>query len=387
MNDFTYQNTTKIYFGKDQLKHLGDELKKHGSRILITYGGGSIKKIGLYDKVIDELNRAGLVYFEFGGIEPNPRVESVNKAIQFIRDNKIDVLLPIGGGSTIDATKAMASGYYYDGDVWDLWTEKAKITNALPIVTILTLSATGSEMNAGGVLSKLDTNEKYGMSHPSMLPKASFLNPENTFTVSKFQTAAGAADMMSHMLEQYFMLQRIEMMDEVTEGIMRTVIHNAPIAIKEPDNYEARGNLMWAGTWALNGFLRVGKNTGWSCHDMEHELSAFYDITHGLGLAILTPRWMSYVLSEENVHRFKRFAMKVFNVEDSGDDMSIAKAGIQKLADFFEIELELPGTLTAIDIDETHIPEMARKACGDDRIYGLMTLEPGDVEAIYRMCL
>lgn len=387
MNDFTYQNTTKIYFGKDQLKNLGNELKKYGSRVLITYGGGSIKKMGLFDQVIQELNRSGLVYFEFGGIEPNPRVESVNKAIAYAREKKIDVLLPIGGGSTIDATKAIASGFYYEGDVWDLWTGKANFTQALPIVTILTLSATGTEMNAGGVISKLSTNEKYGMSNPIMLPKASFLNPENTFTVNKFQTAAGAADMMSHMIEQYFSLESMELMDEITEGIMRTVIHNAPIAMDEPNNYEARANLMWASTWALNGLINRGKSTGWSCHDMEHELSAFYDITHGLGLAILTPKWMHYVLSEENVYRFKRFAIKVFGVEEKGDDMLTAKAGIQALADFFELELELPGTLTAINIDDKHIPEMARKAVDNDKIYGLMTLDAGDVEAIYKMCL
>ncbi len=387
MNDFTLQNTCKIYFGKDQLKHLPKEIKKYGKRVLITYGGGSVKRIGLFDKVTKVLDDAGLEWLEFGGIEPNPRVETVNEAIKFIRDYKVDVLLPIGGGSTIDATKAMAGGTYYDGDVWDLWTGQAEFKGALPIITILTLSATGSEMNAGGVLTKMDTHEKIGYKHEALLPKASFLNPENTYSVSKFQTASGSADMFSHLIEQYFSLESMSLMDEVQEGIMRTIVKYAPTAIAEPENYEARANLMYSGTWALNGFTRHGQTTAWSCHSMEHELSAFYDIAHGLGLAILTPKWMSYVLSEENVHRFKRFAINVFGVEDKGDDMLTAKAGIQKLADFFELELELPGTLTAIDIDDKYFKEMANKAVDGDKIYGLMTLDAGDVEAIYRMCL
>ncbi len=387
MNDFIFQNTTKIYFGKDQLKNLANELKQHGSKVLITYGGGTIKRIGLFDKVVKELDDAGLEWFEFGGIEPNPRYETVDKAIAYIKENDIDVLLPIGGGSTIDATKAMAGGTFVEGSIWDHWIGGTDFKKALPIVTILTLSATGTEMNNGGVLTNLGTNEKRGGGHPILLPKASFLNPENTYTVSKFQTASGAADMMSHQLEQYFSLEYMDMMDEIQEGIMRTIVKYGPIAIDDPENYDARANLMWASTWALNGFTRVGKTTSWSCHSMEHQLSAYYDIAHGLGLAILTPKWMNYVLSEENVHRFKRFAMNVFGVEDKGDDMLTAKAGIQKLADFFEIELQLPGTLSAIEIDDTNFKDMALKAVKGKQIKGLMTLDEGDVEAIYRMCL
>lgn len=386
MNDFVFQNTTKIYFGKDQLKNLGNEVKQYGKRVLITYGGGSIKKMGLFDKVVKELEAAGLEWFEFSGIEPNPRVESVNACAQLCRDQKIDVLLPVGGGSTIDATKVIAAAVYYEGDAWDLVIKKAPITNALPIVTILTLSATGTEMNNGGVISKLDTNEKIGIGHPLMQPKASFLDPSNTYSVNAFQTAAGTADMMSHMIEQYFTLESMDMMDEISEAIMRTIVKYGPKAIEHPNDYEARENLMWASTWALNGFVRVGKTTGWSCHAMEHELSAFYDITHGLGLAILTPRWMNYVLDESNVHRFVRFAQKVFNADEQ-DPMRCAKQGIQALEDFFQIELQLPGNLSHLNIDETHFKEMANKACRNDVIKGLMTLTPGDVEAIYKMCL
>lgn len=386
MNDFVFQNTTKIYFGTDQLKNLGNEVKQYGKRVLITYGGGSIKKMGLFDKVVKELEAAGLEWFEFSGIEPNPRVESVNACAQLCRDLKIDVLLPVGGGSTIDATKVIAAAVFYEGDAWDLVIKKAPITNALPIVTILTLSATGTEMNNGGVISKLDTNEKIGIGHPLMQPKASFLDPSNTYSVNAFQTAAGTADMMSHMIEQYFTLESMDMMDEISEAIMRTIVKYGPKAIEHPNDYEARENLMWASTWALNGFVRVGKTTGWSCHAMEHELSAFYDITHGLGLAILTPRWMNYVLDENNVHRFVRFAQKIFNADEQ-DPMRCAKQGIQALEDFFQIELQLPGNLSHLNIDETHFKEMANKACRNDVIKGLMTLTPGDVEAIYKMCL
>lgn len=387
MNDFIYQNPTKIYFGKDQLKNLGNEIKSHGNRVLITYGGGSAKRSGLFDKIKNTLDEAGIKWFEFGGIEPNPRVETVNKAIEMCREKNIEVLLPLGGGSTIDATKAIAAGYYYDGDVWDIWSRKVKVSQSLPIIPILTISATGSEMNPGSVLSKPDTNEKIGLVIPSNLPKASFLNPENTFTVNAFQTAAGAADTISHLLEQYLTHEHIEMMDEITEGILRTVIKFSPIALKEPENYEARANLMWASTWALNGFLLVGKRTAWSCHDMEHELSAFYDITHGLGLAILTPRWMEYVLDSENAFRFKRLAIKVFNVEDNGNDIEIAKKGIEKLLNFFKVELKLASTLSDINIDDKHFKEMALKACKNSQINGLKVLYANDVESIYRMCL
>lgn len=387
MNDFIYQNPTKIYFGKDQLKNLGNEIKNYGNRVLITYGGGSAKRSGLFNKIKNTLDEAGIEWFEFGGIEPNPRVETVNKAIEMCREKNIEVLLPLGGGSTIDATKAIAAGYYYDGDVWDIWTRKVKVSQSLPIIPILTISATGSEMNPGSVLSKPDTNEKIGLVIPSNLPKASFLNPENTFTVNAFQTAAGAADTISHLLEQYLTHEHIEMMDEITEGILRTVIKFSPIALKEPENYEARANLMWASTWALNGFLLVGKRTAWSCHDMEHELSAFYDITHGLGLAILTPRWMEYVLDSENAFRFKRLAIKVFNVVDNGDDIEIAKKGIEKLLNFFKVDLKLASTLTDINIDDKHFKEMALKACKNSQINGLKVLHANDVESIYRMCL
>lgn len=388
MNNFVYNNTVKVYFGKDQLGHIGKELSRFGKKVLLTYGGGSIKKSGLYDKVVSEIQKAGLELFEFGGIEPNPRVESVNAAAAICRENNIDVLLAVGGGSTIDATKVIGAATFYQGDAWDLVTRKAKVTDCLPIVTVLTLSATGSEMNSGGVISKLSTNEKYGLSHPTMLPKVSFLDPSNTFSVNAFQTASGAADIMSHVIEQYFnMDEDLKILDYTMEGIMKTVIEFAPIAIAQPENYEARANLMWASSWALNSFVTGGKRQAWSVHPMEHELSAFYDITHGLGLAILTPRWMAYCLDEKTVSRYVRFGVEVFGLDPKQNPMDIARESIRKLSAFFFETLKLSPTLSSINIDETHFKVMAEKACEGKDIKGFKTLNASDIENIFKMCL
>ena len=307
INDFIYDIPVRIYFGRDQLKHLGAELKKYGTRVLMTYGGGSIKKMGLYDRVVSAIKEAGLELFELSGIEPNPRIGSVRKGVQMCKEHNIDVLLAVGGGSTIDATKIMAAGACVDHDPWDFLdlSKRAPIERALPIVSILTLAATGSEMDTAAVISNPETNDKIGRLDPNMLPKASFLDPSITFSVSPYQTACGSADILSHLFEVYFTMdQDLYMLDCFMEGLMKTVIRFAPIAMREPDNYEARANLMWASSWAINGFVNGGKHKAWSCHPMEHELSAFYDITHGLGLAILTPRWMEYCLDETTVSKY-----------------------------------------------------------------------------------
>ena len=293
MNSFVYDIPVKVYFGENQLCHLGAELSRYGKRVLLTYGGGSIKKIGLYDAVMDEMKKAGLEVFELSGIEPNPRIDSVRRGAQICKDEKIDVLLAAGGGSTIDATKWMAAGACVDFDPWEFFSRWAPVEKALPIVTVLTLSATGSEMDAGGVISNPETKDKIGRMASPLLPKVSFLDPSNTYTVSSYQTACGAADMMSHIIEVYFnMNQDLFMLDCFMEGMMKTIVRYTPIAMKDPTNYEARANLMWTSSWAINGFVNGGKQQAWSCHPMEHELSAIYDITHGLGLAILTPRWL-----------------------------------------------------------------------------------------------
>ena len=388
MNSFVYDIPTRVYFGENQLGNLGGELAKYGKRVLLVYGGGSIKKTGLYDAVAREVASAGLELLELPGIEPNPRVASVRRGAELCRAEHIDVLLAVGGGSVIDAAKFIAAAAFYDGDAWDVSTGKAKVERCLPIVTVLTLSATGSEMDAGGVISNPDTREKLGRFSPLMQPKVSFLDPANTYTVSAYQTACGAADILSHVIEVYFAPERdLYMLDRVMEGLMKTVIGFAPAALVQPDDYEARANLMWASSWAINGFVKAGKTHAWSCHPMEHELSAFYDITHGLGLAILTPRWMEYCLDASTAPRFAEFAENVFGVSPAGDVMERARSGISALSDFLFRVLGLKSTLTEIGIGPENFGRMAEKACAGGVLRGFKTLTPEDVEAIYKMCL
>ena len=389
MNSFIYNIPTKVYFGENQLGNLGKELRKFGTRVLLTYGGGSIKRIGLYDKVVAELQKAEMEVFELSGIEPNPCIESVRKGVAICKEQKIDVLLAVGGGSTIDATKFMAAGACVDHDPWAVFGADAKpIHTALPIVTILTLSATGSEMDTAGVISNLETGDKLGRLAPALLPKVSFLDPSLTYSVSKFQTAAGSADIMSHILEVYFNTQEdLFMLDCMMEGLLKTVVKYAPIAVAQPDNYEARANLMWASSWAINGFLNGGKRKEWSCHPMEHELSAVYDITHGLGLAILTPRWMEYCLDESTVDKYVQYGVNVFGIDSSLDKMTIAREAIRRTEKFLFEEIGLQRTFTEVGIRREDFALMAAKACRSGKIEGFKTLYPADVEAIFEMCL
>lgn len=388
MNHFIYDIPTRVYFGEDQLGHLGEELSKYGKRVLLTYGGGSIKESGLYDKVVKEIEKAGLKLYELSGIEPNPRVASVNQGAAICKKEKIDVLLAVGGGSVIDCTKFIGAATFYDGDAWDILMEKVNVTHCLPIIDILTLAATGSEMDSAGVISNPETKDKIGLMFPVMRPKVSFLDPTNTYTVSRYQTACGAADMLSHIIEVYFnMDQDLYMLDAVMEGLMKTIIRFAPIAMEQPNNYEARANLMWTSSWAINGFIMGGKRQAWSCHPIEHELSAIYDITHGLGLAILTPRWMSYTLDDTTASKFYQFGCNVFGIDPSLDPMDVGIKSIEMISSFLFKTLELQSTLTEIDIDDTHFSHMAEKACGGTEIRGFKRLNQEDIETILKMCL
>jgi alcohol dehydrogenase YqhD (iron-dependent ADH family) len=389
MNNFVYNIPTKVYFGENQLGHLGEELSKFGKRVLLTYGGGSIKRNGLYDRVIEELHKANLEVFELSGIEPNPRIESVRKGVAICKEQGIDVLLAVGGGSTIDATKFMAAGACVEHDAWEFFGANAKpIDEALPIVTILTLSATGSEMDTGGVITNLETGDKLGRLAPALLPRVSFLDPTLTYSVSKYQTACGAADIMSHIIEVYFNTQEdLFMLDCFMEGMLKTVVKYAPIAVAEPENYEARANLMWTSSWAINGFINGGKRKAWSCHPMEHELSAVYDITHGLGLAILTPRWMEYCLDETTVDKYVQYGVNVFGIDAKLDKMEIAKRSIKLTEEFLFEKLGLQRTFTEVGIKREDFAMMAKKACRYGDIKGFKTLTPADVEAIFEMCL
>ena len=387
MNNFIYDIPVRVYFGENQLCHLGEELSKYGKRVLLTYGGGSIKRSGLYDAVTEEIKNVGLELYELSGIAPNPHIDSVRDGARMCKEHHIDVLLAVGGGSTLDATKWMAAGACVEHDPWDFFSKWTPVEKALPVVTILTLAATGSEMDSGGVISNPETQDKIGRLADPLLPKASFLDPTLTYSVSPYQTACGAADMMSHIMEVYFNMEPdLYMLDCFMEGMMKTIIKYAPIAMQEPDNYEARANLMWTSSWAINGFVNGGKRQAWSCHPMEHELSAIYDITHGLGLAILTPRWMEYCLDETTVSKYVQFGVNVFGIDANLEPMDIAKQSIEKLSAFFFDTLGLDNTFTKVGIEEKDFPVMAKKACGDGVLPGFKPLAQQDIEKIFAMC-
>lgn len=389
MDGFIYDIPTKVYFGQNQLEHLGPELKKYGQRVLMVYGGGTIKRIGLYDKVREVMSDNGLEFFELGGVKPNPSVDSVREGARMCKEHRVDVVLAVGGGSTLDCAKFIAAAALVDFDPWDFFNDTwAPITQALPLLDVLTLSATGSEMDCGGVISNPLTNDKIGRMEPVLQPKVSFLDPTTTFTVNAFHTACGAADMMSHIIEVYFNTGRdFDMLDGFMESMMRSIVKYAPVAIQEPENYRARAELMWTGTWAINGFINGGKRQAWSCHPMEHELSAVYDITHGLGLAILTPRWLEYCLDEGNVGRYVQFAENVFAIHGE-DSMQVAKEGIDALGQFFFKQLGLKSTLPMVGIDRTHFESMAAKAVKNGGTkHAFKPLAKEDVVNIYNMCM
>lgn len=386
MQNFNYNIPTKIYFGKGQIEVLGGKLKEITDKVLLVYGGGSIKKNGLYNKVTQQLKNAGIEWQELSGVEPNPRIESVRRGVEICRKNGLGAVLAVGGGSTIDCAKIIASGVCYDGDPWEQVLDSNKITKALPIVSVLTLSATGSEMDGFAVISDLEKNEKWGSGNDVTKPVFSILDPEYTFTVSARQTAAGTADIMSHTFENYFTREKgAYLQARFCEGILKTCIKYAPIAIDTPDDYEARANLMWASSMAINGICSYGENTAWAVHPMEHELSAFYDITHGVGLAILTPYWMEYVLNDDTVWRFAEYGRNVWGITN-GNDMETAKSAIEKTKEFFK-SIGLPATLGEIGIDETHFDIMAQKAADCGLQYGFIPLDKNDVKKIYQMAL
>lgn len=386
MQNFHYNIPTQIYFGKGQIANLGDNLKKLSDRVLLVYGGGSIKRSGLYDAVAQQLKNAGISWEELSGVEPNPRIESVRRGVALCREHQLGAVLAVGGGSVIDCAKVVASGTYYDGDPWDQVLDSDKITKALPVVSVLTLAATGSEMDGFAVISDLSKNEKWGTGNDVTKPVFSIMDPEYTYTVSARQTAAGTADIMSHTFENYFTQEKgAYLQARFCESILKTCIKYAPVALHSPGDYEARANLMWASSMAINGICSYGENTAWAVHPMEHELSAFYDITHGVGLAIMTPNWMEYVLNEDTVWRFVEYGKNVWGIQ-SGTDMEIARGAITKTREFFT-SLGLPATLGEIGIDSTHFDVMAQKAADGGLKYGFIPLDKEDVKKIFEMAL
>lgn len=386
MNNYEYHVPTDIRFGNGQIACLSKEIGKYGKKVLLVYGGGSIKKTGLYDKVYEVLKDFEI--HELSGIEPNPRLTSVVKGAELCKTYGIEAVLAVGGGSAIDAAKHIACAAFYDGDPWDLVLDKGLVTKALPIFTVLTINATGSEMNPGAVISNEKTKEKLEINHPLLYPTLSVCDPTCLFTLPPKQTAAGTVDIISHILEQYFQPNDgAYITDRLSEAALKTCFKYGPIAMAEPENYEARSNLMWTGSIALNHLFTFGKGGAWSVHPIEHELSAFYDLTHGVGLAILTPVWMRYVLSDTTVKRFAMYARNVLDVKEE-DDYAAAGRGIDLTAQFFR-DLGLPHTLSEVGIDDSQFALMAEEAV---RTSGLSTrsyvkLTARDVEKIYRMCL
>lgn len=357
MQNFDYMTPTRLIFGQGVVKQLPEVMAPLGKKVLLTYGGGSIKRSGLYDTVKDLLK--DFEVYELSGIAPNPKyTDSVVPGVKMCKEHAIDVILAVGGGSVLDCSKAIAAGAKYDGEPWDLITYKVPTKDALPIVDILTLAATGSEYDCGGVISRTETNDKVGYMDPHLFPVASFLDPTYTFTVPANQTAAGTADAMNHTIEQYFAGDTTLLNDGICEANLKSLMANCKAILKNPEDYRARAEMMLDCTYGCNGILSLGNSeSGWPCHGMEHALSAYYDITHGVGLAIITPRWMKRILNDHTLPRFVKFAKNVFGVEGK-DDYDTANKGIDALYNFF-VEIGIPMHLKDVGIDESRLSEMA----------------------------
>lgn len=389
MNNFVFHTPTKILFGKGQVESLGKEVAPIAKKVLLAYGSGSVKKIGLYDKTISILKENGIEFVELSGIEPNPKLESVVEGVKLCRENKLQAIVAIGGGSVIDCSKAISAAIGYDGNPWDLLLDSSLITSAIPIFTVLTLSATGTEMNGNAVISNMQTNEKKALKSPLVKPVCSILDPEYTFTVSPWQTASGTADIMSHIFEVYFSNAKGALVtDGISETLLKVCIECGERAFNNPDDYEARANLMWASSLAINGLLAAGKaGEPWSCHAMEHQLSAYYDITHGAGLATITPSWFRFILSENTVDKFVSYGVNVWGIDKNLDSFEIANKAIEKTEEFFFDVLKLPRTLKDYGIDETHLADMAEKAEREHLNKAVIPLTANDVLKIYKDCL
>lgn len=388
MNSFQFHNPTHIVFGEWSADQIGQLASKYGKTILLVYGSTSIKKSGLYDKTVKHLNEAGITIHELPNIEPNPRLSTVKKGIELCREHNIDFILAVGGGSVIDASKAIAAGVPYEGDVWDFFTNKAVIKEALPIGTILTLAATGSEMNGSSVVSNWEENLKRAFGSSHTYPKFSILDPTLTYTVPRNQTVNGAVDIMSHVFEQYFsQTKNTPLQERFCESILQTVIENVEIALENPNDAAARANLMWCGTMALNGGqISVGMANDWASHGIEHEVSAIYDIPHGAGLAVIFPNWMKYVY-QERIDRFVQYAQRVWDIDPTGKtDQEIALAGIQATRDFFT-RIGAEARLADFGIGNEKLDRMAEEAVRYGAIGSFKRLEKQDVKAILELSL
>ena len=358
MQNFEYCTPTRLIFGQGVIAKLPEVLGRIGKKVLLTYGGGSIKKIGLYQKVLALL--ADFEITELPGIQPNPRYNpSVLDGVRLCKENQIEVILSVGGGSVLDCSKAIAAGACYEGDPWDLISYKVKAKAALPIVDILTLAATGSEYDCGGVISRTETNDKIGYLDPLLFPVCSFLDPTYTFSVPPKQTAAGIADAMNHILEQYFCEDATLMNDGFCEAGLKSLMVNGKACLQNPEDYRARAEMMFVCTLACNNIMSLGNSgSGWPMHGIEHALSGHYDITHGEGLAIITPRWMQHILSERTLPRFVKYGVNVFGIDPALPPMELAQKAIDATYTFFE-EIGIPMHLREVGIGPERISEMA----------------------------
>jgi len=389
MQNFDFYSPARILFGRGEEKRIGELLKPHASKILLHYGGGSIKKSGLYDSVTASLKANGLAFVELAGAKPNPRLSLVHEGIAICKRENVDLILAVGGGSTIDSAKAIAMGVYYEGDVWDVYEQFKDIDKALPVAIILTIPAAGSESSGDTVVTNEVKQLKYGYGSPHLRPLLSIMNPELFFTLPKDQFACGVADMMSHVFERYFTnTTHTDLTDGLCEVTLKTLMKNALKVNMDMRDYDAWSELGFAGTVAHNGIVGMGREQDWACHDMEHELSAIYDVTHGAGLAVLTPGWMQYVY-RDNVNMFEQFAANVMGVEPSfRDPDATVQEGIARLREFFR-KIGLPASLSEIGIGEERLEEMAKKATraafGKERpLGGLKKLYWQDVFEIYK---
>lgn len=375
MQSFDYMTPTRLIFGRESIVKLPEVMRPLGRRVLMTYGSGSIKRIGLYDRVKDLMKDFEI--FELSDIQPNPKYDpSVLDGVRICKESKIDVILAVGGGSVLDCSKAIAAGAKYEGDPWDLISYKVKAQAALPIVDILTLAATGSEYDYFGVISRTETNDKIGYGDPLLYPVCSILDPVYTFSVSKKQTAAGCADAMNHTIEQYFVADSTLLNDGFCESMLKSLMVNTRKCLENPEDYTARAEMMLCCTYGCNGILSLGNSeSGWPCHGIEHALSAYYDITHGEGLAIITPRWMRHILSDKTIDRFVKYGINVFGIDSTLPKEEIADKAIEATYAFFE-SIGIPMHLREVGIDDSRIDEMAHHIAvneGLDKAYAPLT--------------
>ena len=385
MQNFTFENATKILFGKGREHEVGTETRKYSNKILLHYGQESIKKIGLYDSVVTSLQQANIEYIELCGVQPNPRLDLVKEGIKICRENNIDFILAVGGGSVIDSAKAIAIGVPYPGDVWDFFSDKAQIQQTLPVGVILTIPAAGSESSHSLVITNEKGDLKRGTGSILCRPKFAILNPEITYTLPAHQTVYGASDIMAHVMERYFTNEpHVDLTDRLCEATLKTVINNLPLVLGNPQDYNARAEIMWAGTVAHNGLLGTGRIEDWATHGIEHEISGIYDVAHGAGLSILFPAWMKYVY-KTNTSRFAQFAVRVWDVEYCFEDPErTALEGIEKLIQFYK-SVGLPTSLKELGIPDDRFEEMAEKAVGHKERGNFKKLAKKDIVEIYKL--